>query len=71
MKKRLLGDDHPDVATSLYNLAGLYESQGRYKQAEPLYLKALEVAEQSLGANHPNTVLIRNELQRLRDRHTS
>ncbi|MFO0174611.1 MAG: tetratricopeptide repeat protein, partial [Aphanizomenon sp.] len=28
--KQRLGDDHPDVATSLNNLAGLYESQGKY-----------------------------------------
>ncbi len=32
-----LGADHPAVATSLNNLAGLYESQGRYSEVEPLY----------------------------------
>jgi hypothetical protein len=39
LSKRLLGEDHPHVATSLNNLAGLYDSQGRYDQAEPLYCK--------------------------------
>ncbi|MBE9141807.1 tetratricopeptide repeat protein [Planktothrix mougeotii] len=29
--------DHPDMATSLNNLAALYNSQGRYTEAEPLY----------------------------------
>ncbi len=33
-----------DVATSYNNLAGLYSSQGRYTEAEPLLLKALEIA---------------------------
>ncbi|WP_089092380.1 tetratricopeptide repeat protein, partial [Nodularia sp. NIES-3585] len=38
-----LGENHPSVATSLNNLAGLYDSQGRYDQAEPLLLQALEL----------------------------
>ena len=37
----MLGDEHPDVATSLNNLAALYKSQGRYIDAEPLYKDAL------------------------------
>ncbi|MBR8839097.1 MAG: tetratricopeptide repeat protein [Stigonema ocellatum SAG 48.90 = DSM 106950] len=39
--------------------AKLYDSQGRYSEAEPLYIKALKVAERSLGVNHPNTIAIR------------
>jgi tetratricopeptide (TPR) repeat protein len=35
-----LGEEHPDVATSLGNLAGLYCDQGRYSEAEPLYRQA-------------------------------
>ncbi len=31
-------EGHPDIATSLNNLAGLYVSQGRYTEAEPLFL---------------------------------
>jgi tetratricopeptide (TPR) repeat protein len=53
MMKRLLGEAHPDVATSLNNLAGLYESQGRYKEAEPLLLEALTMRKQLLGEAHP------------------
>jgi tetratricopeptide (TPR) repeat protein len=59
LRKRLLGDNHPDVASSLNNLAYLYESQGRYTEAEPLYLQALAIAEQALGENHPNTIIFR------------
>ncbi|MBC6478342.1 MAG: tetratricopeptide repeat protein [Hormoscilla sp. GM7CHS1pb] len=46
MFKQLLGSAHPHVATSLNNLAELYFSQGRYDQAESLYLKALEMFRQ-------------------------
>ncbi|MEH2310839.1 MAG: tetratricopeptide repeat protein, partial [Nostoc sp.] len=66
MRKRLLGDEHPDVASSLNNLAFLYDSQGRYSDAEPLYIEALEIAEKRLGANHPNTITIRENLEDLR-----
>jgi tetratricopeptide (TPR) repeat protein len=54
------------VALSLNNLAALYKSQGRYPEAEPLFLQALAIAEQALGENHPNTVKSRENLQRLR-----
>ncbi len=66
MRKRLLGDKHPSVAISLNNLAELYSSQGRYEEAEPLFLQALAIAEQALGENHPNTIIFRENLQMLR-----
>ncbi|MBD2289638.1 tetratricopeptide repeat protein, partial [Microcystis wesenbergii FACHB-1317] len=66
LTKRLLGYNHPHVAQSLNNLAYLYNSQGRYTEAEPLYLEALDLYKQLLGDNHPNTKTCRNNLQRLR-----
>jgi len=47
-----LGADHPDVATSLNNLALLYGYQGRYSEAEPLFQQSLAIREQQLGADH-------------------
>ncbi|MDJ0543174.1 MAG: tetratricopeptide repeat protein [Microcystis sp. M53601_WE4] len=44
----------------------MYNSQGKYEEAEPLYLQALAIAEQALGENHPNTVKIRKNLQKMR-----
>jgi Tetratricopeptide repeat len=66
--KKRLGEEHPDVAQSLNNLALLYNSQGRYSQAEPLLIQALYILEQRLGVNHPNTVSCRESLAYLRDR---
>jgi hypothetical protein len=62
MTQRLFTGDHPDVATSLNNLAGLYDSQGRYSEAEPLYIDALAMFQRVLGDNHPNTVTVRENL---------
>ena len=54
MPERALGPDHPDVATFLNNLAGLYQAQGRYADAEPLYKRALAMREAALGPDHPD-----------------
>ena len=67
LRQKLLGDDHPDVASSLNNLAGLYKSQGRYNEAEPLYQQALNILEQRLGVNHPHTIIVRGNLEYLRN----
>ena len=48
------GPDDPRVATGLNNLAGLYGTQGRYAEAEPLYKRALAIFEKALGPDHPN-----------------
>jgi len=49
-----VGADHPNVATSLNNLAELYRTQGNYAKAEPLYKRSLAIWEKALGADHPN-----------------
>ncbi len=55
-----------DLAASLNNLAALYKSQGRYNEAEPLYLQALNIRERRLGLDHPHTVTVRENLEALR-----
>jgi tetratricopeptide (TPR) repeat protein len=57
-----LGADHPDVATSLNNLAVLYMSMGRYGEAEPLLKRSLAISEQQLGADHPHVAQSLNNL---------
>jgi tetratricopeptide (TPR) repeat protein len=57
-----LGEAHPDVATSLNNLAELYRSQGRYSEAEPLYQEALALRKQLLGEAHPDVANSLNNL---------
>src|SRR5262245_112712 len=41
LREKALGPEHPLVATSLHNLAGLYRAQGRYAEAEPRFQRAL------------------------------
>ena len=65
IREAQLGPEHPDVATSLNNLAELYRLQGRYEEAEPLYQRALGIFEAQLGPEHPNTVTVRENLETL------
>jgi tetratricopeptide (TPR) repeat protein len=52
-------------AETYNNLALLYQTQGRYAEAEPLYLKALAIREKELGKNHPSTATSYNNLASL------
>ena len=60
--KKILGDRHPDVATSLDSLAALYYLQGRYLEAEPLYQDALLLRRELLGDCHPDVAASLNNL---------
>ena len=50
------------VATSLNNLALLYQTQGQYAEAAPLYQRALAIREQALGPTHPDVATSLNNL---------
>ena len=63
MRKKLLGKEHPDVALSLNNLAGLYRNQGRYEEAKSYLKQALKIVEQALGPEHPSSQAMRNNLE--------
>ena len=50
MRRRLLGDEDPDVATSLNNLAKLLKEKGDLEAAEPLHRQALAMKRRLLGS---------------------
>ncbi len=50
------------MATSLNNLAALYQDQGRYAEAEPLYQRSLAIMEKALGPEHPDVAALLNNL---------
>jgi tetratricopeptide (TPR) repeat protein len=63
--KKLQDAEHPDIATSINDLAGLYRVQGRYTEAEPLYKQALEMRQKLLGSEHPDIATSLNNLAAL------
>jgi tetratricopeptide (TPR) repeat protein len=50
------------LATSLNNLAVLYDNQGKYSEAEPLLLDALEMRKQLFTGDHPDVASSLNNL---------
>eukprot|EP00752_Nemacystus_decipiens_P017370 g15565.t2 len=62
IREKVLGPDHPDVASSLNNLAGLLFSLGNYDDAKPLYERSLAIHEKVLGPDHPNVAMGLNNL---------
>ncbi|WP_227609756.1 CHAT domain-containing tetratricopeptide repeat protein [Hymenobacter translucens] len=65
LAKQKLGEQHPNYATSLCNLALLYESTGRYAKAELLYQNALAINKKQLGERHPHYTASLNNLASL------
>ena len=65
--KETYGNNHPEYAKSLNNLALLYDSLGEHEKAEPLYLEALQVTKTVLGENHADFAAFLNDLSLISD----
>jgi len=62
MAEKSFGQEHPDVATALNNLAELLRTTNRFAQAEPLIRRALAIDEKTFGKEHPNIATALNNL---------
>ena len=60
--KSRFGAAHANYGSALYNLALVYQSQGKYADAEGLYQRALAITEKAFGADHPDVVWPLNNL---------
>lgn len=63
-----LGEDHPDVATSMNDLANLLRRKAEYGEAEALYREALAMRRRLFGGEHPEVATILNNLGTVLDR---
>jgi tetratricopeptide (TPR) repeat protein len=55
IQRRRLGEEHPDVASTMTHLGVLLDVSGKHGEAQPLYEKALAVRRRALGDDHPET----------------
>lgn len=62
LRRKLLGEDHPDTLSAMNDLAILYRDEGQYAQAEPLASKVLEIRRRLLGEQNPETLDSMNAL---------
>src|SRR5262249_13692427 len=59
---KLLGEDHPDTATSYDSLGLCLGAQGKHAEAEEAHRKALALFKKLLGEDHPHTARGYNNL---------
>lgn len=52
-RRRLVGEDHVDVATSLVSNATFWFHKGEFKKAKPMLERALAIRQQALGPEDP------------------
>ncbi|CAD7699999.1 unnamed protein product [Ostreobium quekettii] len=60
--KKQLVENHPDIATSLNNLASVLRAQGNYEEAEALYREGLEMRKELFDDAHPDVAASLNHL---------
>jgi tetratricopeptide (TPR) repeat protein len=60
--ERSFGNDHPNVARDLNNLAQLLQDTNRLAEAEPLIRRSLDIRERSFGNDHPDVATSLNNL---------
>jgi tetratricopeptide (TPR) repeat protein len=56
IQEQHLGQDHPEMAQTLHNLAVFQQKQGNLSKALSLAERALKIRSQALGDTHPKTV---------------
>lgn len=56
VRRRELGEEHPDTLTSMNSLGMTLNAQGNLIEAKKLHEEALEVRRRVLGEEHPNTL---------------
>ncbi|WP_203854886.1 tetratricopeptide repeat-containing protein, partial [Dactylosporangium siamense] len=62
IRRRVLGEDHPDTLTTRHNLAGVWRDQGDRQRAAAEYQAVLDLLWRVLGEDHPETLTTRHRL---------
>ncbi len=62
LRRRVLGEDHPETAASFQNCGENLRAQGQYQRAQELFEKAVLIQEKARGAAAPETATATNSL---------
>jgi tetratricopeptide (TPR) repeat protein len=66
--EQVFGDEHPETAKTMNDLALLLRAQGDLEGARPLFERALAIRQKMLGPDHPGTANSLNNLANLLQR---
>jgi CHAT domain-containing protein/Tfp pilus assembly protein PilF len=67
IRRQVLGEQHPDTATSYNNVGVCLTGQGQHAKALPLFEMALHIRRKVLGEQHPHTAVSYNNVARCLD----
>ena len=62
IKEKVLGKEHPDIATIYNNIANVYNTLGDYAKALLWHEKALSIMEKAFGKEHQDTAATYNNI---------
>jgi eukaryotic-like serine/threonine-protein kinase len=62
LRRRLHGEEHTDVASTLLVLASILSASGEYDRAEQIYRECLAMRRKLLGDGHPHVAITLNNL---------
>ena len=65
LRKRALGDEHPDTLQSMHNLALSYSRLDHYLEALQLGKQSVKAQRRILGRSHPNIILFTKMLAKI------
>jgi tetratricopeptide (TPR) repeat protein len=57
IREKIHGEEHPDVAASLLQLAILYMNHRNFAEAEPLFARSRAIYEKTLGLDNQETIM--------------
>ncbi len=65
-RRNMCGNNHPEYATTLLNLADLFTDLKQYEEAIPRFEEALAIRQRVFGDQHERTIMVAEELIEVR-----
>jgi preprotein translocase subunit SecA/nephrocystin-3 len=63
IREKVLGVEHPDIASSYNTIGFVYGSQGDYHNALEGDLKSYKILRRVFGGTHPTTILVKDDMK--------
>ena len=67
IRKRMLGEEHPDTLKSMDSLARIYHGQGQTNAAIQLMTRVVQLRREKIGLGHPHTISASSTLESWQD----